>query len=41
MWNLGDHFTARLATAKPVVAVVVDPTASLPDVNRGNNHWGK
>jgi hypothetical protein len=41
MWNLGSRFTARLATTKPVVGVVVDPTASLPDVNRVNNWWGK
>jgi aminopeptidase N len=40
MWNLGDRFTARLATAKAVVRVVVDPAATLPDVNRQNNHWG-
>ena len=41
MWYLGDRFTARFATPKPVVGVVVDPTASLPDVNRGNNKWSK
>jgi hypothetical protein len=41
MWNLGDRFTARFATPKAVVGVVVDPTASLPDVNRGNNNWGR
>jgi hypothetical protein len=41
MWNLGDRFTARFATPRPVVGVVVDPTASLPDVNRGNNSWNK
>ena len=41
MWYLGSRFTARFATAKAVVGVVVDPTASLPDVNRGNNSWGK
>jgi hypothetical protein len=41
MWNLGDRFTARFATPKAVVGVVVDPTTSLPDVNRGNNSWGR
>jgi hypothetical protein len=41
MWNLGDRFTARFATAKPVVGVVLDPAAVLPDVNRGNNNWNK
>lgn len=41
MWNLGDRFTARFATPKAVVSVVLDPTASLPDINRGNNSWSK
>lgn len=41
MWYLGDRFTARFATPKPVVDVVVDPTAVLPDENRGNNRWVK
>jgi hypothetical protein len=41
MWNLGSRFTARLATAKPVVGVVVDPAESYPDVDRANNRWGK
>ena len=41
MWNLGDRFTARLATPKAVTSVVIDPTAVLPDVDRGNNSWTK
>jgi len=41
MWNLGDRFTARFASPKSVIGVLVDPTASLPDVNRGNNSWGR
>jgi hypothetical protein len=41
MWNLGDRFTARFATPKPVVGVVVDPTATLPEVDRSNNRWGR
>jgi hypothetical protein len=41
MWYLGDRFTARFATPKAVVGVVVDPTTSLPDVNRGNNSWSR
>lgn len=41
MWYLSDRFTARFATPKSVAGVVVDPTASLPDVNRRNNSWGK
>lgn len=39
MWNLGDRFTARFATAKPVAGVTLDPKAVLPDVNRANNSW--
>jgi hypothetical protein len=39
MWNLGDRFTARFATAKVVTGVVIDPMAVLPDVDRGNNSW--
>ncbi|HEY6059004.1 MAG TPA: M1 family metallopeptidase [Gemmatimonadales bacterium] len=41
MWYLGDRFTARFATPKAVVGVVVDPTAVLPDENRVNNRWTK
>ncbi|HKE91541.1 MAG TPA: M1 family metallopeptidase [Gemmatimonadales bacterium] len=41
MWNLGDRFTARFATAKAVTGVVLDPAAVLPDMNRGNNSWTK
>jgi hypothetical protein len=41
MWCLGDRFTARFATPKAVVEVVIDPTASLPDVDRGNNRWSR
>ncbi len=41
MWYLGSRFTARVATPKPVAGVVVDPTASYPDVDRANNRWGK
>src|SRR2546422_4460347 len=41
MWNLGSRFTARIATARrQVAAVVVDPKAIYPDVDRGNNRWG-
>lgn len=39
MWNLGDRFVARVAAPKPIVAVVLDPRAVYPDVNRGNNSW--
>jgi hypothetical protein len=41
MWNLGDRFTARVATAKPMVGVVVDPAERYPDVDRANNRWGR
>jgi len=41
MWNLGSKFTARVATAKPVAGVVVDPKAIYPDIDRANNRWGK
>jgi len=39
MWNLGSRFTARVATAKSVVGVVVDPREIYPDVDRANNRW--
>ncbi len=41
MWYLGSRFTYRLATAKGIVAVVVDPQRTYPDVERGNNRWGR
>jgi Peptidase family M1 domain len=41
MWNLGDRFTARLATPKPVSGVVIDPGATLPDIDRSNNVWNR
>ncbi len=39
MWNLGNRFTYRVATAKRVVGVTVDPKRIYPDVERGNNTW--
>ncbi|HEX9548295.1 MAG TPA: M1 family metallopeptidase, partial [Acidimicrobiales bacterium] len=39
MWNLGSRFTYRVATAKQVVAVTVDPKRIYPDIERGNNRW--
>jgi len=41
MWNLGNHFTARMATPKPLAAVTVDPRRIYPDVNRTNNTWSR
>ena len=39
MWNLGSAFTARIATAQPVVAVTLDPDGRYPDVDRANDAW--
>ena len=39
MWNLGDRFVARVATAKVVVGAKLDPKAVYPDVKRENNSW--
>ena len=39
MWNLGSRFTARVGTRKSVTAVVIDPHAIYPDVDRANNRW--
>jgi hypothetical protein len=41
MWNLGSRFAARLATAKPLAAVVIDPRGVYPDVDRANNRWAR
>ena len=39
MWDLGTRFTYRLATAKRLSSVVVDPRRIYPDVARENNSW--
>jgi Peptidase family M1 domain len=39
MWDLGSRFTYRLATAKRLSGVVIDPRVIYPDINRGNNSW--
>src|SRR5437588_9931662 len=39
MWNLGSRFTARIATARPVARVVVDPKGTYPDIDGSNNGW--
>jgi hypothetical protein len=39
MWNLGDRFTARVATPKPLAEVLIDPTDGYPDIDRTNNRW--
>jgi len=39
MWYLGSRFTYRLATTRPIVAVVVDPQQVYPDIDRKNNAW--
>jgi hypothetical protein len=41
MWNLGDRFTARVATPTPLAEVLVDPTDVYPDVDRTNNRWSR
>jgi hypothetical protein len=39
MWHLGSRFTYRLATAKRLTNVVLDPQRIYSDVNRDNNSW--
>ena len=39
MWDLGSRFTYRLATAKRLTNVVLDPQRLYPDLNRDNNSW--
>ncbi|HET8713168.1 MAG TPA: M1 family aminopeptidase [Gemmatimonadales bacterium] len=41
MWYLGNRFRYRLAPPKQIVGVVIDPQRIYPDVERGNNSWGK
>jgi aminopeptidase N len=39
MWNLGHRFAYRVAQAKPVRRVEIDPRHVLPDQDRANNVW--
>jgi hypothetical protein len=39
MWNLGSRFGYRVPGGRRPTAVVVDPRAALPDVDRANNRW--
>ena len=39
MWDLGSRFTYRLATAKRLSNVVIDPRRIYPDIARDNNSW--
>ena len=39
MWHLGPRFVARIATARRVTAVRLDPDGVYPDVNRDNDRW--
>jgi len=41
MWHLGSRFTYRAASPKRVAGVVVDPRRVYPDIDRGNNNWGR
>ena len=39
MWSLGNRFTYRLATAKRLASVTIDPQRIYPDIARDNNSW--
>ena len=39
MWSLGNRFTYRLATAKRLTSVTIDPQRIYPDIARDNNSW--
>ena len=39
IWDLGSRFTYRLATAKRLSNVVIDPRRIYPDIARDNNGW--
>jgi hypothetical protein len=42
MWNYGPHHAFTVPTAaRSLVAVEVDPRHVYPDVDRGNNRWGR
>jgi len=41
MWYLGSRFTYRVSTSKQIAGAVVDPQRIYPDVQRGNNSWGR
>jgi hypothetical protein len=41
MWYLGNRFTYRAATPKPIAGVTIDPRRVYPDIERGNNTWGR
>ena len=41
MWYLGSRYVYRVATARGIAAVVVDPRRTYPDVERRNNSWGR
>jgi hypothetical protein len=39
IWQRGGTWTFRCNSTAPLVSVVVDPKAILPDINRANNSW--
>src|SRR2546430_2310534 len=39
MWDLGSRFTYRVATAKRLASVVIDPRKIYRDIARDNNSW--
>jgi len=41
IWYRGGIWTFKYASAVKIDKVVLDPDHVLPDVNRGNNQWGK
>ena len=41
MWNLGSRFTYRMASAKRLAGVTLDPRRNYPDIDRNNNEWKK
>ena len=41
IWYRGGSWTFKYASATKIDKVVLDPDQVLPDVDRGNNQWGK
>ena len=39
MWHLGSRYTYRMASAKRLVNVTIDPQRIYPDIDRSNNDW--
>jgi hypothetical protein len=41
IWYRGGSWTFKYASETKIDKVVLDPDQVLPDVDRGNNQWGK